>query len=120
MHAIKELLVGLALLPGHILVEDGPQLAQNGPDNELSRLVCMVNAAFADLICQVEVLCPCHLELQLLLWIGVRVLCRLLLNLLGLADDGVAEDALAEDGVEVVVVQHLRLALNRRLDVLRG
>ena len=120
LDAIEELLVCLTLLTiSYLLLEYWPELAENGSRHELSWLILTLNATIVDLSKQVGVLRPHHLELELVLGIGVQVICRLWFNLLRFADDSVFEDAFAEDRIEIIVVKLISLFItNCCLDIL--
>ena len=106
LHPVKELLVRFPLLLWDILVEDLPQLAQDGPFHDFNLLVGMFDATISDLACQNLILCCFQFELQLLLGVGIRIQGHFLFYLSGFTYDRVSEDALTEDGIEVVVIKH--------------
>ena len=105
LHAVEELFVCLHLITWHILVKDVPKLCQNWPFNDLRRFVWPRDPSLVELFDKDLILCAVHLELELLLGVGVRVQGQILLNFMSFADDRVSEDAFAKYRVEVIIVQ---------------
>ena len=64
LHPVEKLLVSLSLLTRHILVKDLPKFCQDRTLDALCFLVCVVNHAKFDLVCEILVLGSSHLEFK--------------------------------------------------------